>query len=73
MSVRNVKKREPSNLENSMEATQKIKNRTNIRSSNSTPGYIYISEENENINSKRSMYTNVHRSNMYNSQDMEAT
>ena len=40
-----------------MKVPQKIKNRTIIQSSNSTPGYL--SEENKNSNSKRYMYPNV--------------
>ena len=35
-------------MENCMEVSQKIENRTTIQSSNSTPGYI--SKENENTN-----------------------
>ena len=38
---------------------------------NATPGYI--SEENENTNLKTCMHFNVHCSNIYNRQDMEAT
>ena len=49
----------------------KTKTRTTIRPSNSTLGYI--SEENENINSKRYMHPNVHSSIIYKSQDMELT
>ena len=58
-----VEKREPSctvggnvnaaTVKNSMKVPQKIKNRTTIRSSNSTSGYL--SEENENTNLKRYM------------------
>ena len=33
----------------------------------------YISEINENTNSKRSMYLSVYGSTVYNSQDLEAT
>ena len=54
-----------------MEVPQNTKNRTIIRSSNSTPGYT--SKENKNINSKRHMHPNVHSSIIYNSQDREAT
>ena len=49
-------------MENSMEFTQKIKNRITIWSNNSTPGggcvcvYIYISQENQNTNSKRYLH-----------------
>ena len=58
-------------MENCMAVPWKNKNRTTIRSSNSTPGYL--SEENENMNSKRYLHPNVHCSIIYNSQDMEAT
>ena len=47
----------------------KIKNKTVIQSSNSTPGYL--SKENENINWKRYINVCVHSSIIYNSQDME--
>ena len=56
---------------NSLEVTQKTKNRTIICSGNSSFGYI--SKENENPNSKIYMQPNVHSSIIYNSQDMEAT
>ena len=42
-------------MENSMEVPQKTKNRTNIWSSNPTPGYI--DKENENTNSKKYMHS----------------
>ena len=58
-------------MENSMEIPQKIKNRTAIWSSNSTPGYL--SKEDKNANSKRYMHPYVHHCIIYNSQDMEAT
>ena len=58
-------------MENSMKIPQKIKNRTTIRSSSSTAGYL--SKEYENTNSKRYMYPNVHCSIIYSSQDMETT
>ena len=58
-------------MENGMEVSQKIKNRTTMWSRSSTPEYI--SEENENTNLKRYVYLNVHSSIIYNSQDMEAT
>ena len=48
---------------------KKAKNRTTIRSSNSTPGYL--SKENENTNSKRYMHPNIHSSITYSSQDTE--
>ena len=51
--------------------SSKIKNRTVIWSSDSTPGYI--SKEYENTNLKRYMHPNIHSSILYNSQDMEAT
>ena len=47
---------------------KKTKNRAIIWSSNPTTGHIPW----ENHNSKRVMYDNVHRSSIYNSQDMEA-
>ena len=56
-------------MENSMEDPQETKNRTTLRSSNSTP----VSAENENINLKRYMHPYVHSSIIHNSQDMEAT
>ena len=40
-----------------MEISQKAKNRTTTRLSHSTPEYL--SEKNENTNSKRYMHTNV--------------
>ena len=58
-------------MENSMEGSQKTKNRTNIKPSNSTPGYI--SKKNENTNLKRYMHPSVHSSIIYNCQDIEAT
>ena len=58
-------------MENNMEVPQKKpKNRTIIWSSNSTPGYA--SKENENTNSRRCTYHNVHNSVIYNSQSMQA-
>lgn len=42
-------------MKNSMEAPQKIKNRTTIKSSNSISGCL--PEENKSINSKRYIYT----------------
>ena len=41
-----------------MEAPQRIKNRTIIQSSISTPGYLL--KENENTNSKRNTHPYVH-------------
>ena len=54
---------------NSTEALQKAKSKNTVWFSNSTPGYV--SEENENINSKG--YTHPHVSIIYNSKDMETT
>ena len=54
-----------------MEITQKIKNKTTIRSSYSTAGYL--SEEYEHTNSKRYMHPYVHDIIIYNSQDTETT
>ena len=48
---------------NSMEVSQKTKNRTTIWSSNSTPGY-YL-KKNENTNLKRYMHPTVHSSTIY--------
>ena len=56
-------------MENSMEVPPETKNRVAIWSSNPTPGHI----SRQNCNSKRYTHHNVHRSTMYNSQDMEAT
>ena len=56
-------------MENGMEVAKRIKNRTTIRSSNSTSGYF--SEENKNPNSKRYMHFYVHCSIIFNSQDMD--
>ena len=58
-------------VENSMETTQKIKNRITIRSSNnSTTGYL----PKENITLiQEDMQLYVHCSSIYNNQDMEAT
>ena len=58
-------------MKNSMEIPQKIKSRTTIWSNYSTSGYL--SEEYKNINSKRYMHPYVHRSIIYNNQDMETT
>ena len=79
---KDVEKREPSNTVGGnvnwcshygeqYGGSLKTKNRTTIRPSNPTLGYI--SPENENTNSKRSMHPNVHSSSIHNSQDMEAT
>ena len=58
-------------LENSMEVSQKTKNRATIRSSNSTAGYV--PEKNKTTNLERYMHPNVHSNIVYNRQDMEAT
>ena len=50
---------------------QNTKNRAILWPSNSIPGYI--SEKNENANSKRYMHPYVHSSTIHNTQDMEAT
>ena len=50
-----------------MEIPQKTKNRITIWSSNPTPGHL----SRENHHSKRHMYSSVHCSTIYNSQDME--
>ena len=55
-------------MENSMEVPQKIKNRTTIGSSYSTPGHL----SGQNYNLKRYMHPYVH-STIYNSQNMETT
>ena len=56
-------------VENSMEAAQKIKNRTTIWSSNSPHGYV--SKGNEVSISKSYLESRVYHSITYNSQDME--
>ena len=72
-----MEKREPSypvggdevgaaTMENSMEVPQ---NSVATWFSNPTTGHI----SGENVNSKRYMYPNVHKSTIYNSQDKEAT
>ena len=58
-------------MENSMEISQKIKNRTTILSSYSTSGYLF--KEYENTNLKMYMHPYVHCSIIYNRQDMETT
>ena len=55
-------------MANSMEVSQKTKNRTTIWPSNSIPGYI-----SKNMNLKRYMHPNVHISIIYNCQGMEAS
>jgi len=49
-----------------MEISQKTKNRTIIRSRNLTPGHL----SRENHDSKRHIYSNVHCSTVFDSQDM---
>ena len=58
-------------VENSMDVPPKVKNRTTILSSNSTP--VYLSVENGNTILKRYMHPSVHRNIIYSGQDMEAT
>ena len=71
-----VEKREPSynvgghaNWYNQYEDSLKTGNRIAIRPSNPTSGHTHWG----NQNCKRHMYPNVHRSTVYNSQDMETT
>ena len=56
-------------MENSVEIPYKTRNRTAIWPSNPTAGHTHRG----NQNWKRHVYPNVHRSTVYNSQDMEAT
>jgi len=56
-------------MENSMEFPKKSKNRTTICSTNLTLGYL--SGKNKNSNAKRYTHPNVHRSTIYNSEDMK--
>ena len=56
-------------MSNSIEMPQKIRNRTTISSSSSTPEYL--SEESKSTNSKRYMNSCVHCSIIYNSQCTE--
>ena len=56
-------------MENSVEIPSKAGNRTAIWPSNPTPGHTHWG----NQIWKRHVYPNVHRSTVYNSQDMEAT
>ena len=58
-------------MENSMKVLQKIKNRTTIRTSNSTS--VCLSRENENTNVKNYIHPHVQYSIIYNSQDMQTT
>ena len=57
--------------ENSLEVPQKFKNRSTIWSSNPTSGYT--SKVNENRVPERWLHFHVHRSTVYNSQDVEST
>lgn len=54
-----------------MEGPRNIKNRSTVRPSNPPSGYL--SKGNENKNSERYVHSHVHRSVIYNYQDMEAT
>ena len=58
-------------MENSMESPLKTKYRTAIWSS--IPLHSIYLEKSENTKLKRYMHPNVHKSTIYNSQDMEAT
>ena len=58
-------------MENRMEVSQKIKNRTAICSRNSSSGYL--SEGNKITVLKRYLHPHVHCSIIYNSQDMGTT
>ena len=55
--------------ENSMEFPQKTKNRITIQSNSPTPGHT----PRQNYRSKRYMYPYIHKSAIYNSQDMKPT
>ena len=55
-------------MENSMEVSQKMKNRVAVRFRNLIPGHI----SRQNCSSKRHMHPNVYSSSIYNSQDMVA-
>lgn len=54
-----------------MEVALKVKNRTTIRSGNSTSGYIHSKKQNTLL--KRCLESNAHCSVIYNSQDLETT
>ena len=58
-------------MENSMEVPQELKNRTTIRSSSPTSGYI--AKGNEIRISKSYLHAHVHRNIIHNGQDMETT
>ena len=57
-------------MKNSTEFLKKTKNQVTIWSSNPTPRHT--SRKDEHANRKRYMHPNVHRSTVYNSQDVEA-
>ena len=57
-------------MENSVDISQKIKNRTTILSSNSASEYFY--KENKDTNSKAYVHPNIQWSIIHNSQYMEA-
>ena len=59
-------------MENSTELPQESKNRATIWLTNFTPGCM-SGKNDENTNSRRYMDYNVHRSTIYNRQDMEVT
>ena len=59
-------------MENSMAVSPKAKNRTTVRSNNSTLGYL-PQKIPKNTNLKRYIYPNIHSSIIYDSQDMEVT
>ena len=56
----------------SMESPQKTKNKVVIWSSNSTAGYIFEENKNNNLK-KKHVHPSVHSNIIYKSQDMEAT
>ena len=58
-------------MENSMEVSQRIKNRNTMWSNNSTIGYLH--KENKYTDPKWYMYTYIYWSIIDNNQDMEAT
>ena len=60
-------------MENSLEVSQKNKNRATISHSSSTPGYISKKKKAKKINSKRYTQSNIYSIIIYNSQDMETT
>ena len=56
-------------MENSLEASQKIKNEYTFLLSNCTSGYLF--KDNQNNNLQRSIHLNIHGNTIYHSQDME--